>query len=83
MIHLKVFSAPWCAPCKALAPLVEQLALKGEVTVVKINIDEQPAVAAMHGVRGIPTMKLYNEDKLIKTHTGGLNLAQLEAFVKP
>lgn len=81
MIHLKVFSAQRCPPCRALAPLLDTLAEKG-VTVVKVDIDEQPAVAAMHGIRGIPALKLYDDDKLIKTHTGGLNLAQLENFVK-
>ena len=81
MIHLKVFSAQRCPPCRALAPLLDTLAEKG-VTVVKVDIDEQPAVAAMHGIRGIPALKLYDDDKLVRSHVGGLNLAQLENFVK-
>ena len=51
--------------------------------VAKIDIDANPAIAAMHGVRGVPTFKLYDDDKLVRTHTGAMSLGQLETFIKP
>ena len=80
MIHLKVFSISWCKPCKAIEPALQELADRG-LTVVKVDVEKQKAIAEMHGVRGVPTLKLYNEDKLIRQHTGALSLGQLEAFL--
>lgn len=82
MTHLKVFSAPWCAPCKNLKPLVEQLEFEGLV-VVHVDIDEDIAIAAMHGVRSVPTLKFYQEDELLRTHIGGMSAAQLKLFTTP
>ena len=54
------FSAPWCGPCRVLAPVMEEVAK--EVTVEKYNIDENITVAGAYGVRGIPMVILVNED---------------------
>ena len=80
MIHLKVFSISWCKPCKAIEPALQNLADRG-LTIVKVDVEKQKAIAEMHGVRGVPTLKFYNEDKLIRQHTGALSLGQLEAFI--
>ena len=80
MIHLKVFSISWCKPCKAIEPALQELADRG-LTIVKVDVEKQKAIAEMHGVRGVPTLKLYHEEKLIRQHTGALSLGQLEAFI--
>lgn len=80
MIHLKVFSASWCGPCKSMEPALQELESRG-LTVVRLDVEKQKAIADIHGVRGVPTLKLYNEDKLVGQHTGAMTLAQLEAFL--
>ena len=59
------FWAPWCGPCRMVAPAVEKIAgdLAGKVKVVKINTDEQPELQARFGVRGIPTLVLFEDGK--------------------
>ena len=81
MIHLKVFSISWCKPCKSMEPALQELASRG-LTIIRVDVEKQKAVAEIHGVRGVPTLKFYNEDKLIRQHTGALSLGQLEAFIK-
>lgn len=80
MIHLKVFSASWCGPCKSMEPALQELASRG-LTVVKFDVEKQKAIAEIHGVRGVPTLKLYSEDTLVGQHTGAMTLTQLEAFL--
>ncbi len=55
------FWAVWCGPCRALAPIVDELAdaYKGKVNVFKLNVDENPEVAAKYGIRGIPTLLFF------------------------
>lgn len=80
--HLKVFTAPWCAPCKAMKPALEELARDG-LLVVEIDVDADFATAAMHRVRSVPTLKLYSEDQLIKSHCGAMTPQQLKEFTTP
>ncbi len=68
------FWAEWCAPCRAIAPILEDVQReKGDVlTVAKINIDENPNIPTKYGVRGIPTLMLFKDGQLAATKIGAL-----------
>jgi len=59
------FWAPWCGPCRALAPTVEELAeeYQGKVTFAKVNVDENPKVASRYSIRSIPTLLVFKDGK--------------------
>ncbi len=68
------FWAEWCAPCRAIAPILEEVQRdKGDkLTVAKLNIDENPGVPTKYGVRGIPTLMLFKGGQLAATKIGAL-----------
>jgi thioredoxin 1 len=68
------FWAPWCAPCRAVAPALDQIAAEydARLVVAKVNIDEEPQIAATFGVRSIPTMVVLHERNVISATTGAL-----------
>ncbi|WP_199615133.1 thioredoxin [Paenibacillus alkalitolerans] len=78
------FWAPWCGPCKMIAPVLEELSDKmgGAVTIAKINVDDNPQTAGEYGVMSIPTLMLFKEGEAKDTYVGFRSLGQLEAEVK-
>ena len=75
--------APWCGPCKMIAPILDDLADEYErkLKIVKVNVDENPATAQKFGVKGIPTLSLFKGGQVVATKVGALAKSQLTAFL--
>jgi thioredoxin 1 len=81
------FWAEWCVPCRQVSPILEEIAGEhaDKITVVKLNVDENPATAAQYGVISIPTLNVYKGGEVVKTIVGAkpkaMLLKDLEAFI--
>jgi thioredoxin 1 len=78
------FWAEWCGPCKAMGPLVDEVAgeLDGKLKVVKVNIDDSPNAPTKYNVRGIPTFMVFKGGQVVDTRVGGMSKSQLSDWLK-
>ena len=78
------FWAEWCGPCRALGPKLEELSgeMEGQVKIVKLNIDENPATPSKYGVRGIPTMILFKDGKEVDQIVGNHPKENIKAIIE-
>lgn len=77
------FWAEWCGPCKLIAPMLDEVSqdYADRMAVAKVNVDENQAIAAKYGIRGIPTLMLFRNGTLVGTKVGAVSKSQLTAFL--
>ena len=75
--------APWCGPCRAISPILEDLAaeMTGRVRVAKLNIDENPELAAQFGVRSIPTLAMFKAGEVADIKVGAAPKSALQSWI--
>ncbi len=78
------FWAPWCGPCRMLAPVLEEIAkeFSGRVVIAKMNVDENEETPAKYSVRGIPALMLFKNGEMVASKVGALSKSQLAAFLE-
>ena len=79
------FWAEWCGPCKQIGPILEEIseAKPDKLNIFKLNVDENPQTPQKFGVRGIPTLMLFKDGKLLDTKVGSLPKNMLESWIDP
>ena len=78
------FYANWCGPCQMLAPVLEEIDESGaapEVTIIKVNVDENMEIASRYGIQSIPTLILFKDGKIADTRLGYINKSQVLKFL--
>ena len=76
--------AEWCAPCRQIAPALEEIAaeMEGRVTIAKMNVDENPQTPGKFGVRGIPTLMLFKDGAVASTKIGALPKGKIKEWIE-
>ncbi|MGM0645029.1 MAG: thioredoxin [Thermodesulfobacteriota bacterium] len=74
------FWAPWCGPCRAIAPVIEEMAKEytGRVKIMKMNVDENPTSPNKYGIRAIPTLILFKNGEVVEQLTGAVSKASIK-----
>ena len=77
------FWAPWCGPCRQLSPIIDEIAkeLAGKIEVYKCNVDDNPETPSKFGVRGIPSLMIFKDGKLVDSKVGALPRASLIEWI--
>ena len=78
------FWAPWCGPCRMVAPIVDEIAKEfaGRIKVYKLNTDENPSVASQYGIRSIPTLMIFSAGEKVDTVVGAVPKTTLSGTIK-
>ena len=77
------FWAEWCGPCRMIAPALDEISheMEGKVKIVKLNVDENPAVAAQYGIRSIPTLLIFKNGQLASQKVGAASKTELSKWI--
>lgn len=77
------FWAPWCGPCRAMGPVIDELANEytGQVKVTKMNVDENPATPSKYGIRAIPTLILFKGGEVVEQITGAVSKSSIKEMI--
>jgi len=77
------FWAPWCGPCRAMGPIVDELAQEyaGQVKIAKMNVDENPTSPSKYGIRAIPTLILFKGGEVMEQITGAVSKSSIKELI--
>jgi len=77
------FWAPWCGPCKKIAPVIEEIANEYKnIVIEKINIEDKPGIASTYGVRSIPTLLFFKDEKVVDMRVGTISKDEIKKIIE-